>query len=335
MNALSGFDDAGAAAAGDPEASYFLELIQSDDADVQMPPPEHPRVPESQVQTLVRWVRQGMPWTEGLRLDADRYVAPLGLRQVTVPVGEGHPIDLLLNDYRTRLGLSSPERVDRSTFLRRSKLDVIGLLPTADDLRRLPDMSSESRRDWIDHLLRRDVDYADHWLTFFNDLFRNDYTGTGFITGGRKQISGWLYEALRRNRPYDSMTRELVAPPSPQSAGFIDGIRWRGDVSAAQSVEVQFAGSVAQSFLGINLKCASCHDSFIDRWTLREAYGLAAVYAEKPLDIYRCDKPTGQTAVAGWLYPELGVIDPTADRQTRLRALAALMTVFCSSSSVR
>ena len=326
MNARSGFDDAGAAVPGDPDASYFLELIRSDDTDLQMPPPEHPRVPDAQVQTLVRWVRQDMPWTEGLRLDADRYVVPLGLRTVMVPAGPGHPIDRLLSNYRSCLHLAEPQIVDRETFLRRSKLDLLGLLPTAADRDRLPDMSIESRRRWVRDLLDRDIDYADHWLTFFNDLFRNDYTGTGFITGGRKQISGWLYEALRRNQPYDSMARDLVAPPTPQSAGFIDGIRWRGDVSAAQSVEVQFAGSVAQSFLGINLKCASCHDSFIDRWTLQEAYELAAVYADKPLDIYRCDKPTGQTAVAGWLYPELGTIDPDDDRAARLKALAGLMT---------
>lgn len=42
-------------------------------------------------------------------------------------------------------------------------------------------------------------------------------------------------------------------------------------MSAGQTVEIQFAQSVSQSFLGINLKCASCHDSFIDRWKLEEA----------------------------------------------------------------
>ena len=40
------------------------------------------------------------------------------------------------------------------------------------------------------------------------------------------------------------------------------------------------------------LKCASCHDSFIDRWKLSEAYGLAAIYSSKPLMIHRCDELT-------------------------------------------
>ncbi|MDB5387518.1 MAG: hypothetical protein JWM11_3164, partial [Planctomycetaceae bacterium] len=167
---------------------------------------------------------------------------------------------------------------------------------------------------------------AEHWLTFWNDLLRNDYTGTGFITGGRKQISKWLYQALVTNRPYDEMARELIAPPTPESAGFADGIRWRGDVSAGQTVEIQFAQSVGQAFLGINLKCASCHDSFVDRWKLSESYGLAAIYSTRPLEIHRCDKPIGQTASAAWLFPELGQINPQASQPERLKQLAALMT---------
>ncbi len=74
------------------------------------------------------------------------------------------------------------------------------------------------------------------------------------------------------------------------------------------------------------MKCASCHDSFIDRWKLKEAYGLAAVYALKPLEIHRCDKPIGETAKAAWLFPELGNIDPQAKQPERLKQLADLVT---------
>ena len=131
---------------------------------------------------------------------------------------------------------------------------------------------------------------------------------------------------MQQNKPFNQFARELIAPPTPASQGYIDGIRWRGEVSAGQTVEIQFAQSVAQSFLGINLKCASCHDSFIDRWTLDEAWGMAAIYAATPQPIHRCDKPTGRTAQASWLFPELGTVDPTAPREKRLQQLADLMT---------
>ncbi len=45
--------------------------------------------------------------------------------------------------------------------------------------------------------------------------------------------------------------------------------------------------------MGVNLKCASCHDSFINDWQLSDAYGLANVFSDQPLEIYRCDLPTG------------------------------------------
>jgi hypothetical protein len=78
--------------------------------------------------------------------------------------------------------------------------------------------------------------------------------------------------------------------------------------------------------MGINMKCASCHDSFVDRWTLKEAYGLAAIYSDQPLELTRCDKPTGEKAIAAWLYPELGQIDPSKPKNERLKQLASLMT---------
>jgi hypothetical protein len=50
--------------------------------------------------------------------------------------------------------------------------------------------------------------------------------------------------------PFDQFVRELIAPPNDESRGFIDGIKWRGDVSAGQTVEIQFAQSVSQSLPG-------------------------------------------------------------------------------------
>ncbi|MDC0288322.1 DUF1553 domain-containing protein, partial [Rubripirellula sp.] len=67
-------------------------------------------------------------------------------------------------------------------------------------------------------------------------------------------------------------------------------------------------------------------DSFIDRWKLTDAYSLAAVYSNRPLDIHRCDKPTGEVATPAWLFPELGKIDGGLPPKERLQQLADLMT---------
>ncbi|WP_417391057.1 DUF1549 domain-containing protein [Gimesia sp.] len=314
----------------DPEASYVLELVQSRDPEMQMPPRDKPRLSAKEVATLKQWISADLPWEAGYSFGIVAYEPPLKPRRPDLPLAEdcrNHPIDRLIDRYLSQHELPRPGPIDDATFLRRVHLDLVGLLPTPEELKVfLADCSVDKRTLKIRELLADDTAYADHWLSFFNDLLRNDYSGTGFITGGRKQVSGWLYESLLYNKPFDQLTRELIAPPSKDSRGFIDGIKWRGNVSAGQTVEIQFAQSLGQSFLGINLKCASCHDSFIDRWTLEESYGLAAIYAERDLEIHRCDKPIGKTAQASWLFPELGKIDASASREIRLQQLAQLMT---------
>ena len=125
--------------------------------------------------------------------------------------------------------------------------------------------------------------------------------------------------------PYDEFVRELIRPV-PGSEGFIKGIVWRGVVNASQRKEMQAAQVISQVFLGTNLKCASCHDSFINQWKLDEAYGLANVFADAPLEINRCDKPTGRLASTSFLFPTLGNIDARASRDQRLKQLATLTT---------
>ncbi len=315
---------------GKPFESHLIELVLSTDKEVQMPPPDKARLTDLEVGVLKNWIADGVAWDDGFSFAPVAYEPPLKPRRPDLPAaidGRSNLIDRILDNDMVSHGVSRRQRVDDAAFLRRVNLDLNGLLPTPEMLAAfVADPAEDKRSRLIQQLLEDRIAYADHWLTFFNDLLRNDYSGTGFITGGRKQVSTWLYDALLTNKPFDQFARELIAPPTDASQGYIDGIRWRGEVSAGQTVEIQFAQSVSQSFLGINMKCASCHDSFIDRWKLDEAYGLAAIYASSPMEIHRCDKPIGRQAQAKWLFPELGAIDPAATKEERLKQLAALMT---------
>ncbi len=240
------------------------------------------------------------------------------------PESGEHPIDRLLSAYAAEKDISLSAAADDGTFLRRLHLDVVGLLPSEAQLDEfLADTDPAKRAKAVDAVLQRNRDYAAHWMTFWNDLLRNDYAGTGFIDGGRKQITGWLYQALVNNKHYDEFVRELISP-TPESEGFAKGIIWRGRVNASQVPPLQFSQNVGQVFLGINLKCASCHDSFIDDWKLTDAYGLAAVVASEPLELHRCDIPQGTMAEPKFVFAELGSIDasqPPAERQQRLAEL--------------
>lgn len=312
------------------EASDLLKLIQSADVDEQMPPKDQPRLSKDEIAVIRSWIANQLTWEAGFSFAQQSYSPPLRPRRPELPParnGRTHPIDRILDHDLATRQQPVPGEINDAMFLRRVSLDLVGLLPTPEVIAAYEaNTASDKRERYIDELLNDKIAYADHWLTFFNDLLRNDYSGTGFITGGRKQISSWLYQALAQNKPFDQIARELVAPTSDEQRGYIDGIRWRGTVSAGQTVEIQFAQSVAQSFLGLNLKCASCHDSFIDRWTLDEAYSLAAVYSAAPLEVHRCDKPVGRTAQAAWLFPEIGQIDPQKPPAERLQQLSALLT---------
>jgi hypothetical protein len=317
-----------AAVAGKSADSAMIKRVTSQDPDERMPP-EGQRLTDKEVQTLRAWIDEGLPWESGFSFKARTYVPPLKLRRPGVPGashGSNHPIDRILGTYFAQHEVKPPVRLDDAAFARRAYLDLIGLLPAPSELDAfLADSSGNKRTELLRRLLHDQRAYADHWLAFWNDLLRNEYKGTGYIDGGRKPITAWLYKALLDNKPYDQFVRELINPSS-ESEGFARGIKWRGQVNASQVVELQFAQNVGQVFFGANLKCASCHDSFIDHWKLDDAYGLAAVVADKPMATYRCDKPTGKTAGPKFLFPELGAIDPSLPKAKRLERLAELAT---------
>lgn len=312
--------------------SALIKAILSTDSDEQMPPPDAKQkpVPAEKVALLKAWIDDGVKWEDGFTFKKPAYEPPLKPRQVALPAANGsrtNPLDRILDAYLAQHGKPQPQPLDDAAFARRVHLDLIGLLPQPEALERfVKETAPDKRTQLVRTLLARDTDYAEHWLTFWNDLLRNDYSRVGFGPGTGAPITKWLYDALLNNKHYDVMVRELIAPPTPDSAGFSAGLAWRGTVSASQVREVQFSQSVSQAFLGINMKCASCHDSFIDRWKLSEAYGLAAIYATAPLKIARCDKETENVAQPAWLFPELGQIKADAPQPERLKQLAALMT---------
>jgi hypothetical protein len=313
---------------GKSAASELLKRVSSADPEYRMPPKGKPLAP-AEVALLKAWIDQGLAWDAGFTFKAGTYVAPLRPRRLALPParpGLEHPIDRILDVYFARHKIAPPDPADDTAFLRRVYLDLIGLLPTPAEVESFrSDKAPDRRQRVVLRLLSEPRSCAEHWLTFWNDLLRNDYAGTGYIDGGRKQITGWLYGSLLKNKPYDRFVRELINP-SPESEGFIRGIKWRGNVNASQVPELQFSQNVSQVFFGINMKCASCHDSFIDTWKLDDAYALAAVVADRPLEIHRCDKATGKKAAARFLWPELGNIDARQPRARRLEQLAALVT---------
>jgi mono/diheme cytochrome c family protein len=319
--------DAGAPiVTGQSAESLLIELVSGLDPENVMPKKGSKLKPE-QVALLRAWIDQGANWPSEITFKK----APVNNLHPHKPAlppirkGAGNPVDRFLTPSVSQI-TSSP-LVDDRVFARRVYLDTIGLLPRPEELDEfIADSRGDKRPRLVGKLLRtNNRRYAEHWLTFWNDMLRNDYRGTGYIDGGRKQISSWLFSALLTNMPYDKFVAQLVNP-TPESEGFINGISWRGAVNASQRPVMQAAQSIGQVFMGVNLKCASCHDSFINDYALADSYGIAAIYATNDLEIAECDKPTGKFAKVKFLYSELGDIDGKLPKAERAQRLAEILT---------
>jgi hypothetical protein len=241
------------------------------------------------------------------------------------PPGAGTPIDRFLAATWARQGVAAPPLVEDRVFARRAYLDVVGLLPTPEQLERFErDRSPDKRARLVDALLADNLGYAEHWMTFWNDLLRNDEQTN--IDGLRKPITPWLFAALRDNKPLDLLVAELLNPGPDGPDGYLKGVNWRGRVNASQTPPIQAAQNVSQVFLASSLKCASCHDSFINEWKLEQAYGLASFFSPHNLEMARCDKPTGKVVPAKFLFAGLGEVPADADLLTRHQAVARMVT---------
>jgi mono/diheme cytochrome c family protein len=322
---LHGGDSGPAVTVGKSQESLLIELVAGVDPDNVMPK-KGSKLTAGQVGILRAWIDQGLAWDPKITFARP---APLNLTPHSptfkLAPGDRNPIDQILESYFTTNHFRPPQAVDDRIFARRASLDVIGLLPQPEELAAfLDDAKPDKRTRLVRRLLADNQNYAENWLSFWNDLLRNDYRGTGYIDGGRHQISRWLFSALVTNLAYDQFVAQLIAP-KPECEGFTKGIVWRGVVNASQSPPMQAAQNISQVFMGVNLKCASCHDSFINDWRLADSYGLAGIYSDAPLEMFQCDKPTGQTAGARFIYPELGEVDAKADKPARLQRLAEII----------
>ena len=324
---LFGGDNGTPAEAGRSAESLVVAMISGFDPEIVMPKKGKKLTPE-QVAVFRAWIDQGMVWPDEINFfEVDRAnLHPVELDEMEVPTDFNNPVDGFVNASFSATGAVWRPVVDDRTFARRVWLDTVGLLPPPDALAAfLADNGVDKRERLVARLLDDRQAYAEHWLTFWNDLLRNDYKGVGYIDGGRKSITDWLYNALARNMPYDQFVAELVNPGA-EAEGFAKGISWRGAVSLSMLPPMQAAQGVAHVFLGVNLKCASCHDSFIDDYTLEDSYGLASVYADDVLEIAECDKPTGNVSKVKFLYEEIGEIDVRASPADRKRQLANIIT---------
>ncbi len=243
-DALRGGESNGAGIVpGKPDHSAILQRVTTEDEDSIMPPKGKRLTPE-EVALLTTWIQEGANWPD---IQADH--------------------------------VTLTPRVDDLTFLRRSMLDTLGVVPSLaeiDSFRKNPD-----REAWIETLLS-DPRWADHWMGYWQDVLAENPNMLNPTLNNTGPFRWWIYESLKDNKPMDLFVTELLRMRGSERlggpAGF--GTASQNDVPMAAKGTI-----VSTAFLGVEMKCARCHDSPTHKSLQKDLFQLAAMLGTSPIEV--------------------------------------------------
>ena len=186
------------------------------------------------------------------------------------PVPTEHFIDQHVVAKLNDLKVTPSELSSDDEFLRRVSIDLIGLQPTAEEVRKfLADADPAKRTKAIDALFAR-PEFVDHWSLKWGDLLQNSRVRLNepAMYGFRE----WIRGAVASNMPLDEMTRQLLtskggAADNPAGAYYL--------ISKDTNDTLE---RVAEVFCGVRMLCARCHTHPMENWTQEDYYGLASFF---------------------------------------------------------
>jgi cytochrome c553 len=283
--------DSGSAAIvpGDVRASELLARISSSDPDIRMPP-EGPPLSADEVAAVTAWIDGGAAWSSHWAFQPpQRPPLPAG------PAGDppANPIDAFIDAGLAARGLSRSPAADKATLLRRACYSVTGLPPTERQMRDF--LADDSPGAWervVDRLLAS-PHYGQHWARHWLDLVR--YADTNSFERDGVKPHAWRYRdyvirSLNEDKPYDEFVIEQLAGdelPRPTADSLIATGYYRlglWDDEPADRLQARYdwlddlVSTTGQTFLGLTINCARCHDHKIDPLPQRDYYGLLAFF---------------------------------------------------------
>ncbi len=169
------------------------------------------------------------------------------------------------------LSIPPSDECTDTEFVRRAYLDVCGILPPADAVRKfLKDTTPNKRAKLVDELLDR-PEYADFWTMKWSDVLRS--SRKTIQVKGTHVFQSWLREHMARDTGFDAVVRELLTASGPTYAN--PPANYYRIARDAQNL----AETTAQLFFGIRMQCAKCHNHPFERWTQDDYYSMASWFA--------------------------------------------------------
>jgi hypothetical protein len=210
-----------------------------------------------------------------------------------------NPIDAFVLAELRKRGLAPSPEADRRTLIRRLCFDLIGLPPTPEEVEAfLRDKRTDAYEKVVDRLLAS-PHFGERWARHWLDVAR--FGESQGFEYDRLREQAWHYRdyviaAFNADKPYDQFIREQIAGDVLEpvtrdgivATGFLVAGPWdqAGSGSASPSVKAatreaeleDIIGTVAQTFLGLTLNCARCHDHKFDPIPQRDYYRVKAVF---------------------------------------------------------
>ncbi|MBX6312609.1 MAG: DUF1553 domain-containing protein [Isosphaeraceae bacterium] len=192
-------------------------------------------------------------------------------------------------------GRSASPLADDAEFLRRVYLDLAGRIPSVEETRAfLADPSPEKRPALIDRLLSG-PDYPRRMAELFHVILMERL-------GDHPAWTRYLRASFAANKPWDQMAREILRadPDDEAHRGAAFFLAKRLEHYGENPIDYPgLAADVGRMFLGIDLRCAQCHDHiFIDDYKQRDFQGLFAfiqnTFLQDPKGPTVGEKPTTQ-----------------------------------------
>ena len=307
--ALAGGDSGVVLKPGDLENSLLWQRITE-----QEMPPETPLPAQSQ-QLFRRWLSSGAQWgtdpIDPFRISTShsagydwwslqpivRPEIPTRLLLQAAGVLVRTPIDCFVQTRLEDAGLAPSPEADRRTLIRRLSFDLHGLPPTPEDVETfVSDSSPDAYERLVDRFLA-DPAYGERWARHWLDVVRFGES-QGFerdkLRDHAWRYRDWVVDAFNADLPYDQFTRLQLAGDVLEEQG-ADGVIATGFLVAGPWDEVgqkqqsaamkkvvrqdeleDVIGTIGQTFLGLTVNCARCHDHKFDPVRQTEYYRLAA-----------------------------------------------------------
>ena len=176
----------------------------------------------------------------------------------------------LLEKWKSLKLAPSPRSTD-AQFLRRVYLDAAGILPTPEEVEEfLADSAADKRSRAIAKLLERD-EYADYWAYKWSDLFL--VSSRKLRTNAMWAFYNWIRDGVKANKPWDQFARDIfTSSGSSRQNGALNYFVLHRDT-------IDLSENVTQAFLGQRLTCARCHNHPLEKWTQKQYYQFANLFA--------------------------------------------------------